>query len=191
MLTNPMNRDEWYLAHHGIKGMRWGVRKVRQAAKKVGSAAKKAGTKVASSVKSHASAAKTKHSNKVALRKAAKNAAKRRSNENSGNLAKLRDYDTTELKAAVERLELENRYIRAVNERKNLTAGKKKTKSAVDSLNGISNKLNAVNKAVRSATTLARSLKDVGAFATGNDNKNNKNNKNNENNENNKNNKKS
>lgn len=159
-----MNRDEWYLAHHGVKGMKWGVRKVRQAAKKV-----------ASSVKSHASAAKAKHSNKVALRKAAKNAAKRRSNENSGNLAKLSDYNTAELRAAVERLELENRYVRAINERKNLTAGKKKTKSAVDSLNDVSNKLNAVNKAVRSATTLARSLKDAGAFATGNNNNENKN----------------
>lgn len=175
-----MNRDEWYLTHHGVKGMKWGVRKVRQAAKKVGSAAKKAGTKVASSVKSHASAAKTKHSNKVALRKAAKNAAKRRSNENSGNLAKLSDYNTAELRAAVERLELENRYVRAVNERKNLTAGKKKTKSAVDSLNGFSDKLNAVNKAARSTATLARTMADLRKSVTGGNNNNNNNNNNNE-----------
>ena len=190
MLTNPMNRDEWYLTHHGVKGMKWGVRKVRQAAKKVGSAAKKVGIKATSSVKSHASAAKTKHSNKVALRKAAKNAAKRRSNENSGNLAKLSDYSTAELRAAVERLELENRYMRATQERKNLTAGKKKTKSAVDALNGVSEKVNALNKAVRSTTTLVRTINGLRKSAMGG-NADNENNENNENNKNNKNNKKS
>lgn len=176
-----MNSDEWYLTHHGIKGMKWGVRKVRQAAKKVGSAAKKAGTKVVSSVKSHTSAAKTKHSNKVALRKAAKNAAKRRSNENSGNLAKLSDYNTAELRAAVERLELENRYMRAVNERRNLTAGKKKTKSAVDALNNASDKANALNKAIRSTMTLARTVDGLRKSVTGGnaDNESNKNNKSN------------
>lgn len=108
MLTNPMNRDERYFTHHGVKGMKWGVRKDRRAAKKVGSVAEKA--------------------------------------------AKLHDYDTAELKTAVERLELENRYLRAAKEQADLTSARAVVNDIIKALDRVSAGSSSLSKIGRTVT---------------------------------------
>lgn len=111
MISNGISHDEWALTHHGVKGMRWGVRKVRRA---VG--------RVRTSIKTRMTAAKTK-----------KAAVKKRATEDSGRI-NLSDYSTSELRSVVERLELENRYMRASSERAKMKKGSSKVDSALKTL---------------------------------------------------------
>ena len=139
-MSNGIPHDDWALTHHGVKGMRWGVRKVRQS---IGRAA----GRVRSSIKTRRTAAKTK-----------KAAAKKRATEDSG-AAKLSEYSTAELRSVVERLELENRYMRATNERANMQKGSSKVDSALKSLNTLGNTIESVNKIASGASKLAKTIR--------------------------------
>lgn len=139
-MSNGISQDEWALTHHGVKGMRWGVRKARQL---VG--------RVKSGVQTRRALAKTKRA-----------AKKKRAAEDSGNLSKLSDYSTAELRSVVERLELENRYMRASSERANLNKGSSKVDSALKTLNSAGNAIESINKIASGASKLAKTLNGGG-----------------------------
>lgn len=114
-MSNGISRDDWALTHHGVKGMKWGVRKVRQAIGRTVGRAR-------ASIKTRRTTAKAKNV-----------AAKKRNSENSGTI-NVSDYSTSELRSVVERLELENRYMRASSERVKMERGSRKVDSALKTI---------------------------------------------------------
>lgn len=138
-MSNGIPYDDWALTHHGVKGMRWGVRKVRQA---IGRAVGRART----SIKTRRTAAKTK-----------KAVAKKRATENSGKI-NLSDYSTSELRSVVERLELENRYMRASSERAKIEKGSTKVDSALKTLGTLATVAENSNKIISGVGKLKKAI---------------------------------
>ena len=134
-MSNGIPYDDWALTHHGVKGMKWGVRRVRQA---IGRAR--------TSIKTRRTAAKAK-----------KVAAKKRATEDSGKI-NLSDYSTSELRSVVERLELENRYMRASSERAKMTEGSSKVDSALRSLGTLATAAENTYRIVSSVSKLKKTI---------------------------------
>lgn len=135
-MSNGISYDDWALTHHGVKGMKWGVRKVRQA---IGRAR--------TSIKTRRTAAKAK-----------KVAAKKRATEDSGKI-NLSDYSTSELRSVVERLELENRYMRASSERAKMTEGSSKVDSALRALGTFATVAENTNRIASSVSKLKKTIR--------------------------------
>lgn len=113
------------LCHHGVKGMKWGVRKDRN--------------RVSNSLR--------RVSKKLGFSKAAKSkktVAKSHPDRDVLSLNKsVNEMSNEELKAATNRLNLENNYINQLNTRK----GRGKTKQALDYLNSGVSTMNTLSKA--------------------------------------------
>ena len=98
---DPIEAGEEFIAHYGVKGMKWGVRKPR-----IDLGIRRKGQKPASK--------KTKNSNKLADVKQTILKTKTPEEKAAESRKKLQDYknDTEELRAVVDRMRLEAEYSR-------------------------------------------------------------------------------
>ena len=154
-----MNNDEFladvfgdnYLAHYGVKGMKWGVRKNpvtgngRKVSSKVKARLKRVSKRTISSAKSNVEATKARIKERMQRKKDKKQLNREleevrsegKKNSKTLNTRQIKDMSNDELRARINRIKLENEYLEKTRTRSDKT--KNRIKSAVaDSVKEVS-----------------------------------------------------